>query len=217
MRRSGAVGRTRGGGETRLALRAWHLLAAGAASCVAAAAAATVSSQLVVVWAFLTALCVAGCAFTIASRVGRPTLRVWHLLTFAAAAIAAATTAATSASGSQTLAAFACTSCVVAGAFQLGFYAVSQGRRPVGAALRFFARIVRVAAVIAAALAFAGVAIASTLLESGIYKLPRSPHKATPRANAPMATVPDGAIRWRPLRPSARALEQRGGFRRPQT
>jgi hypothetical protein len=70
----------------------------------------------------------------------------------------------------------------------LSWQTIGRGRRRLAAAGRFFGRAVRVAAFVTAALAFAAVAIAATLLESGIHKLPhraRATAGATPGHAAP--------------------------------
>jgi hypothetical protein len=130
---------------------------------------------------------------------------VWQLMTVGAGVAGAVASAAIYGSASRALAAFACTCCVVAAGFQTAFRVVGRGRRPLVAARRFFIRTVRVGAFVTAALAFASVAIAGTLLESGIYKLPLPAHAAagaTPRRAAPQHAASGGVLdRQTPLVP----------------
>jgi hypothetical protein len=130
-------------------------------------------------------------------------LRAWHLAAGAAAFVAAA--AAATVSPRLVAAAFVGACCVVAAGFQTAFCVAGRGRRPLVAARRFFIRTVRVGAFVTAALAFASVAIAGTLLESGIFKLPLPAHAAagaTPGSAAPQHAASGGVLdRQTPLVP----------------
>ena len=164
-----------GRGKARPVLRVWHLVATGAASIVAATAAATAASRLFVLEAFVATICVVAIGFQIAFRLGRSTIRFSLLLTFAAAWIAALTAAAISTSRWSALETFAATSCVLTGGLQASFrFCAAHRSRSLAAAKRAVTRLLRIVVFAAAALIFAVVAVAATLIESGIYTFP--PH-----------------------------------------